>query len=156
MSVDLPPFQWLLDQHRDDVYRFLVATVGAQEADDCFQETFMAALRAYPRLRDASNLRSWLLTIAHRKAIDSARSRARQPMPVEDVPDAAAPAASEVDERLWQAVRTLPDKQRGAVLLHYVSDLAHAQVARILECSEEAARRSAHEGIKKLRQEWQP
>ena len=47
--MDLPPFQRLLEEHRVAVYRFLVAAVGPQEADDCFQETFLAAMRAYPR-----------------------------------------------------------------------------------------------------------
>src|SRR5918999_5257088 len=89
MGVRLPPFQALLDEHRDDVYRFLVASLGREEADDCFQETFISAMRAYPRLRDASNLRSWLFTIAHRKAIDAHRARARRALPVEDVPERA-------------------------------------------------------------------
>ena len=72
----LPPFQALIDEHRVDIYRFLRASVGPDEADDCFQETFIAALRAYPRLRADSNLRGWLFTIAHRKALDSHRARA--------------------------------------------------------------------------------
>src|SRR5262249_41252907 len=74
--VRLPPFQTLLDAHGRDVYRFLIASVGRLDADDCYQETWLAALRAYPALRDASNLRSWVLTIAHRKAIDHLRARA--------------------------------------------------------------------------------
>ena len=82
MGVKLPPFQRLLDEHRDDVHRFLVASAGPQDADDCFQETFIAALRAYPRLQDGSDLRAWLLTIAHRKAIDAHRARGRRPVPV--------------------------------------------------------------------------
>src|SRR2546426_7053879 len=93
MSVDLPPFQVFLDEHRDDVYRFLVASVGREEADDCFQETFLSALRAYPRAEENSNLRAWILTIAHRKAIDAHRSRRRRPLPVEDVPEAASEPA---------------------------------------------------------------
>ena len=75
MSVRLPPFQSLLDAHRADVYRFCVATVGAVEADDCFQETWIAALRAYPSLRRADNLRAWLFRIAQNKAIDAHRAR---------------------------------------------------------------------------------
>ena len=87
----LPPFQRLLDEHRTDVYRFLVAAVGRQDADDCFQETFLSALRAYPRLRDASNLRGWLFTIATRKTLDHWRGERRRPIPVERLPDRAAP-----------------------------------------------------------------
>ena len=79
MEVELQPFQAFMDTHRNDVYRFLVSCVGHEEADDCFQETFLSALRAYPRLEDSSNLRGWVLTIAYRKAIDAHRSRKRRP-----------------------------------------------------------------------------
>ncbi len=153
MSVATPPFQVFLDEHREDVYRFLVASVGRQEADDCFQETLLSALRAYPRLRANSNLRAWVLTIAHRKALDNHRARARRPVPVAEVADGAGPAANGLDDpELWDAVRELPAKQRGAVVLRYANDLSHAEIAKVLECSEEAARRSVHEGIKKLRE----
>src|SRR4029077_8444010 len=81
----LPPFQHLLDDFAGDVLRFLVAQVGMPDADDCFQETFIAALRSYPTLRDASNLRGWLLTIARRKAIDSRRAASRRPLLVDSI-----------------------------------------------------------------------
>ena len=152
MGVRLPPFQVPLDAHRGDVYRFLVASLGREEADDCFQETFISALRAYPRLRDASNLRSWLFTIAHRKAIDAHRARARRAVPVEELPEQAAPSLEPNGEpELWRAVRELPAKQRAAVLHRYVNDLAYADIGQVMGCSEEAARRSVHEGLKKLR-----
>ena len=156
MAVRLPPFQVLLVEHRDDVYRFLVASLGREEADDCFQETFIAALRAYPRLRDASNLRSWLFTIAHRKAIDAHRARARRAVPVDDVPERADAGGIELngEPELWRAVRGLPAKQRLAVLHRYVNDLAYADIGQVMGCSEEAARRSVHEGLKKLRTVW--
>src|SRR3989449_11200808 len=108
MSVELPPFQVFLDEHRDDVYRFLVASVGREEADDCFQETFLSALRAYPRIEEGSNLRGWILTIAHRKAIDAHRSRNRRPVPVEATPETASQPTPGKDSSLWQAVRELP------------------------------------------------
>jgi len=156
MAVRLPPFQALLDEHRDDVYRFLVASLGRDEADDCFQETFIAALRAYPRLRDASNLRSWLFTIAHRKAIDAHRARGRRAVPVEEVPERADSGGSPPtgEPELWQAVRRLPAKQQAAVLHRYVNDLAYVDIGQVMGCSEEAARRSVHEGLKKLRTVW--
>ena len=80
-NESLPPFQELLDEHGSDVLGFLVASVGPHDAEDCFQETFIAALRAYPKLEHARNLRSWLLTIAHRKAIDHHRARGRRAVP---------------------------------------------------------------------------
>jgi RNA polymerase sigma factor (sigma-70 family) len=154
--VKLPPFQKLLDAHGRDVHRFLVASVGRVDADDCYQETWLAALRAYPSLRDASNLRSWIFTVAHRKAIDHARRR--RPVPVGDaVPEAGAvPAAPAPDDALWTLVRELPTKQRTALALRYVIDAGYEEIAAAMETSEEAARRNVHEALKRLRTEYRP
>lgn len=139
------------------MYRFLVASVGPDDADDCFQEACIAALRAYPDLRHADNLKGWLLTIAHRKALDSYRAAARRPLPMEQVPERAdsaqTPQAEGDGQPLWARVRELPEKQRMAVFLRSVADLSYADVAAALECSPDAARRSVHEGLKRLRKE---
>jgi RNA polymerase sigma factor (sigma-70 family) len=151
--VSLPPFQRLLDCHARDVHRLLVASVGREDADDCYQETWVAALRAYPQLRDASNLRSWILTVASRKAIDHHRRRA--PIPVSAVPETPVAPASLSDDELWSLVRDLPPKQRTALALRFVLDASYDQIAEAMETSEEAARRNVHEGLKKLRLEYQ-
>jgi RNA polymerase sigma factor (sigma-70 family) len=148
-----PPFQIILDEHAGEVMAVLRGAVGRDGAEDCFQETFLAALRAYPALRDASNLRGWLLTIAHRKAIDHHRARGRRPLPVAEVAEVAVEPAPEPDDGLWTAVGALPPKQRAAVALRFGSDLPHAEIAAALGCSPAAARRSLHEGIKRLRKE---
>lgn len=154
MSDSPPPFQRFLDTHRDLVWRFLVSSVGPAEAEDCFQETFLAALRAYPRLRGSSNLRAWVLTIAHNKALDSHRGRAGRAVPVAE-PEAmdtrTVPSPAGPDATLWGAVNELPSRQRSAVVLRYLGDLPHSDIASAMGCSEEAARRSLHEGLNKLR-----
>jgi RNA polymerase sigma factor (sigma-70 family) len=152
--VSLPPFQTFFDGHRGEVLGFLTALVGPDDADDCFQETFVAALRAYPRLRADSNLRAWVLTIARRKAIDSVRSRGRRALPVDDVPErpAQAPAAPDGEPELWAAVRSLPERQRAAVFLRYAGDLTHRDIASVLDSSEEAARKNVSDGLKKLKE----
>ena len=156
MSATPLPFQAFLDENREVVWRYLVSAVGAGEAEDCFQETFISALRAYPRLREDSNVRAWVLTIAHRKALDARRRRAHGPQPVAeiDVLDGrvSAPAADSASE-LWRAVGALPQRQRSAVALRFIADLAHREIAAAIGCSEEAARRSLHEGLAKLRNE---
>ncbi len=158
MGVKLPPFQAVFEAQRTDVYRFLVATAGPVDADDCFQETWISALRAYPRLRRSDNIRGWLLKIAQNKAIDAHRARARRPVPVETLPDTAAapdpPASGEHDQELWEAVRSLPPKQRTAVYCRSVLGMPYHELAELLEASEEAARRNVHEGLKHLREEW--
>jgi RNA polymerase sigma factor (sigma-70 family) len=154
VSDGLPPFQRFLDSHRDAVWRFLVSSVGRTEAEDCFQETFIAALGAYPRLRADSNLRAWVLTIAHRKALDAHRGRARRAVPVAEVAAVdgrQAPSQPARDEALWDAVGELPARQRSAVVLRYVADLPHRDIAAAIGCSEDAARRSLHEGLTRLR-----
>lgn len=134
-----------------DVYRFLVAAVGSQDADDCFQETFLSALRAYPRLRDGSNLRGWLFAIATNKAMDHWRASKRRPVPVETLPERPGPERADGRPELWAAVADLPEMQRAAVLHRYVLDRTYADVAAALGITEEAARANAYEGRKKLR-----
>ena len=152
--IALPPFQTLLDEHAADVMAVLRGAVGRADADDCFQETFLSALRAYPKLDDDSNLRGWLLTIAHRKAIDPHRANGRKPLPVAEVGELeAVDLEPALDGEIWAVVGALPPKQRAAVALRYACDLPHAEIAAALGCSPAAARRSLHEGIKKLRKE---
>jgi RNA polymerase sigma factor (sigma-70 family) len=150
----LPPFQALLDEHADDVMGVLRGAVGRTDADDCFQETFLAALRAYPKLNDTGNLRGWLMTIAHRKAIDHHRANGRRPVPVAEVVEIEiADPEPDPGDGIWELVGALPPKQRAAVALRYACDLPHGEIAAALGCSPEAARRSLHEGMKRLRKE---
>lgn len=151
----LPPFQRFLDAHRDDVLRYLVAAVGRHDADDAFQETFLSALRAYERLAPGSDLRSWVLTIAHRKALDVHRGRARRPLPVAEPEEHAAPAATAArdGDDHWERVRALPPRQHAVLTLRYAGGLTHGEIAVALGCSEDAARRAASDGLKTLREE---
>jgi RNA polymerase sigma factor (sigma-70 family) len=151
-----------MDEHGSDVLGFLVASVGPHDAEDCFQETFIAALRAYPRAH-AGNLRAWVFTIARRKAIDHQRSRSRRAQPVADVEplvdransappaDAAGVGMTPRHSEIWAAVAELPPGQRAAVVLRFAVDLRYRDVGEALGTSEEGARRNVHEGLKKLR-----
>jgi RNA polymerase sigma factor (sigma-70 family) len=152
MAVDLPPFQHLLDAHAADLHRFCLAQAGPDHGPDCFQESVISALRAYPDLRDGTNLRGWLFTIAHHKVIDHHRATNRRPVLVEDVPEqGVAPIGDDGD--VWAAVATLPDKQRGAIALRYLGDLPYAEIAVALDCSEAAARQNVRAGLASLRVE---
>jgi len=156
----LPPFQAFLDEHLEPVCAFLRGMVGPNDAEDCLQETFMAALRAYPRAH-AGNLRSWVFTIAHRKAIDHHRVATRE-QPTADIQhavdrrDTAPPADTSLgmgprDSAVWAAVAELPPGQRAAVVLRFAADLRYREVGDALGTSEEGARQNVHEGLKKLR-----
>lgn len=153
--MSLPPFQRLVDDHATELHRFLVGCVGADAAEDCLQETFMAALRAYPRLRHSDNLRAWLYTIAHHKATDTIRQRARRPtVGLDGMGPGGEPRTGPAplpDDELWVAVRELPAKQREAVVHRYVLDLDYRQIADRMGTSEDAARQNVSAGLRRLR-----
>lgn len=147
------PFEQIVADHGPTVLRVCRAVLGPDDADDAWTETFIAAMRAYPDLPDGSNVEAWLVTIAKRKAIDQHRSRARRPMPVDELPEMVGadhdPAAH--DDELWGALRDLPRKQREAIAYHHVAGLPYAEIATLLGNSEAAARRAAADGMKNLR-----
>jgi RNA polymerase sigma factor (sigma-70 family) len=152
--VHLPPFETLIDAHAAELHRFLVGCVGPTEAEDCLQETFMSALRAYPRLRHADNLRAWLFTVAQRKATDAVRRAARRPSRgLDGVEPVAPPAHEPPDDGLWRHVRALPPKQRAALTHRFVLDLAYADIGARMGISEEAARQNVSAGLRRLRRE---
>jgi RNA polymerase sigma factor (sigma-70 family) len=152
----LEPFETVVAEHGPVVMRVCRALLGPADADDAWSETFLAALRAYPGLRPGSNVRGWLVTIAHRKAIDQLRARSRRAEPSADPADSVVGADSlpePVDSELHGALAGLPNKARLAVVYRYLADLPYAEVAALLECSEAAARRNASDGIARLRRD---
>lgn len=154
--MSLEPFERVVVRHGPTVLRVCRALLRPADADDAWQETFLSALKAYPRLAAGSNIEAWLVTIAHRKAIDQHRARRRSAIPVASVGESgvagtSASDHSDVHEGLWQLLAQLPAKQRAAVAYHHVAGLPYAQVAEILGNTESAARRAAADGIKTLR-----
>jgi DNA-directed RNA polymerase specialized sigma24 family protein len=151
-SRALPPFEHVVEEYGDDVWRFSASQVGRERADDVFQETMLAALAAFPSLRDPGAVRPWLLRIAARKAVDLFRARARAGVPVAEPELGADPAPGLPDDELWARVRALPEKQRQAVALRFVLDLEYSDVGAAMATSAEAARRNVFEGLRALRE----
>lgn len=131
------------------VLRVCRAVVGPTDAEDAWSETFLSAMRAYPELPPDANVEAWLVTIAHRRAIDIGRSASRSPAPVADVPEVGRTDGHDPD--LWAALEALPDKQRRTLAYRYLAGLPYAEIAGLLGGSTDAARRAAADGIKTLR-----
>jgi DNA-directed RNA polymerase specialized sigma24 family protein len=148
--MPLEAFQLVAERHTAEVWRFCASQVGVELADECYQETMLAAMRAYPRLREPSAVRAWLLRIAARKAIDLHRARARAPVPVPEL-DMGGAAPSTGAPPVLELLGRLPEKQRTALAYRFVADLAYREIAKLMGTSEAAARRNVHEGIKTLR-----
>ncbi|MBO0896985.1 RNA polymerase sigma factor [Arthrobacter sp. zg-ZUI10] len=164
-GVEVKPFEAIVREHGPAVLRVCRAVLGPQDAEDAWSETFLAALRAYPGLSPGANIQAWLVTIAKHKAIDVHRAAGRRPVPVGELPETAfrpgpvarapgngsAPEGSECFDPLWEALKTLPQRQREALAYHHLAGLPYAEVAVLLGGTEAACRRSAADGMKKLR-----
>ncbi len=149
------PFEAVVAEHGATVLRVCRAVLGPADAEDAWSETFLAALRAYPQLPGDANVEAWLVTIAHRKAIDVTRAAARRAVPVAEVPEnASGPQADGRDLDLAAAVAALPRRQREAVAYHYLGGLPYQEVAAVIGGTAEAARRAAADGITRLRKTY--
>lgn len=159
LSTALPPFEVLVSAHGAAVLRVCRALVGVSDADDVWQETFLAALRAYPSTGNVRNMEAWLVTIARNKAMDHHRRTVRIPEAVENTGDGPmgggddvvrAVEAGETAAAVWAALAKVPPMQREAVVYHHLAGLRFAEVAKILGNSESAARRASADGMKAL------
>jgi RNA polymerase sigma factor (sigma-70 family) len=146
-AVAIPPFERFYTETSEEIWGYLVRLLGRQAAEDAYQETFLRALRGYPKLRHARHLRAWAYTIATRVAVDERRRRA---------PDGAVPELGEDDPRpayaeLEHLAGDLPATERAAVVLRYGYDLPYVDIAAALGSSEEAARQATSSGVRRLR-----
>jgi RNA polymerase sigma factor (sigma-70 family) len=151
--VSKPLFEEIVSGHGPMVLRVVRAVVGPHDAEDAWSETFLAALKAYPDLPSDANVEAWLVTIAHRKAIDVTRADARRPTPTDDLPERPGRLGrpQDWDPDLWAALRALPARQRQTVAYHYLAGLPYKEIAALTGSSTDAARRAAADGIRTLR-----
>ena len=147
------PFEQIVAAHGPTVLRVCRALLGPTEAEDAWSETFLAALAAYPRLRPNSNIEAWLVTIAHRKAVDHLRAASRRPIPTDPLPQLAYRdrGLTGWETGLWPALKALPARQRQTIAYHHLAGLSYREVARIVGGTEAGARRAAADGIATLR-----
>jgi RNA polymerase sigma factor (sigma-70 family) len=145
----IPPFERFYEAHREEIFAFLVKRLGRDRAEDAFQETFMRALRAYPRLEHGRELRAWAYTIASHVSLDELRRKRPYVAPPDwlEVDTDERPAYEELDH----LTRDLPPTERAAVVLRYGYDLAYDEIGAALGSSAEAARQAASSGVRRLR-----
>jgi len=142
-----PPFELFYDEHREEIYGFLVRRLGSQRAEDAFQETFLKALRAYPKLRHGEHLRAWAYTIASRVAIDEHR----RPRADAELPELESLDGRPAFAQLEHLADALPPTERAAVVLRYGYDLDYTDIGAALGSNATAARQAASSGIRRLR-----
>ena len=146
--AEIPPFERFYVEHRDVVFGFLRRRLGAQRAEDAFQEAFLRALRAYDRLEHGEHLRAWVLTIAARLVIDTGR---RAKPAADELPEIAVEDGRPAYAQIEHLADALPPTERAAVVLRYAYDLAYDDIAVALGSTPEAARQAASSGVRRLR-----
>lgn len=151
MHDDLLTFGQLLERHERELFAYAIRLSGQRaDAEDLYQDTFLAAFRAWPPPR-RGNERAWLYKIATNRAIDRERRAKRIVANVDDLA-LAAPARDDVTlADLASAIELLPAGQRAAFVLRKVQGLGYAEIATALDCSLEAARARVSEALKKVR-----
>ena len=168
-KVQLPiPFEEILQRHQREIMRYLLRLSGDREdAADLFQETWLRAYRAYPRLDPNREVRPWLYTIAVNLCRNRARDGARRRRVIVAVDDEKSPAKgrrkvyrsmSENDGyavvHLRELISALPAKQREALGLRYFAGLEYAEIAAAMDCSQQSARANVSQAVKKLNAMW--
>jgi RNA polymerase sigma factor (sigma-70 family) len=146
-AVAIPPFERFYEEQRDAVLRLLRRRLGAQSAEDAFQETFLRALRAYDRLDHGEHMRAWVLTIAQNVALDTLR-RTR---PTDELVETASVDGRPAYAELAELTDGLGPKERAAVVLRYGYDLSYEQIAAALDSSPDAARQATSTGVRRIR-----
>lgn len=150
-----PLFEELVDTHSAELFGYLWRLFGNEaDAQDCLQDTFLRAFRAYPRVEN-TNLRAWLYKIATNRARTQLSRRVHAPLEEHHASREKAVEA-QVAERLSlaairAAVAALPHKQQAALLMRKYQQLEYPEIGAALDCSEEAARAHVYQALKKLR-----
>ncbi len=157
-----------MQRHEREIMRYLLRVSGnGADAADLFQETWLRAYRAYPRLEPESEVRPWLYAIA----VNLCRNRARDGVRRARVIVAQEEKNPAVDRmikghrgfsenegyaavRLRELIASLPPKQREALQFRYFAGMDFADIAAAMECSEQSARANVSQAIRKIKLAW--
>lgn len=128
----------IIDRYQSMVYGLALARTGSPaDADDVFQETFLAYCQSGKTFRDEEHRKAWLLRVTANCAADFHRAaRRRQAEPLSE----QVPAPEEPEGDVLAAVCALPPKYRSAVHLFYYEELSVAEIAGILGLSRGAVK----------------
>jgi len=159
-----PEFEHLVETYGAEIYAYLwrLFDGSVEDAEDCLQDTYLKAFKAYHRLRPDSNYRAWLYKIATNSGFTLLKKNRRQTDFKEDlVVDYASSLDDVVEQRITleqvtRAVNSLPEKQKSALILRKYQALAYDEIAAIIGGDEGSARANVYQGLRKLRKMFNP
>jgi RNA polymerase sigma factor (sigma-70 family) len=150
-SGDTAAFEAIFARHHQEVYRYCRAIVGTEhDAEDALQNTMAAALRSLPGESREIALKPWLFRVAHNESISILRRRETPVAETEQVDRAIGGVDVEVESRgrlrqLVADLRSLPERQRSALVMRELSGLGYDQIGAALDTSGAAARQTVYE-----------
>jgi RNA polymerase sigma-70 factor, ECF subfamily len=153
-----PPFEETMRRYERAIMHFILRTTRDREdALDLFQETWLRAYRAYPKLAGADGIRPWLYRIATNLCLNRVRDRARRARVIadEEAAEAQPPRGHGSSQdgviQLKTAIDRLPRKQREALILRKFGGLEYDEIGAALGCSNDAARADVYQAVRKIR-----
>ena len=130
----------LVRAEQESLRRFLLALCGgdADQADDIAQDALVRAYVASGSFLGLSKFSTWLFRIAYNCYIDHHRGIKPEKVSVDSAQALRLPSGDEADasfryQRLYQALESLPEKEKAAIVLHYFEDRSIKEIASILE-----------------------
>jgi RNA polymerase sigma-70 factor, ECF subfamily len=152
--------------HLRDVYNYTYYRIGNHhDAEDLTTQTFIQAYRHFERAQRESNgrpLRPWLIRIAHNLAANYYRDRSRKPTSTLEEAEVVGGATYDTERlvegreevmRVLDAVRSLPDDRREALIMRFALGMDNREIARALGRSDGATKVLIHRAIKQLEAE---
>lgn len=145
----LPPFWSLVEEHGNELLRH-ARRLSGDSAEDVLHDSLLKALRSYPRLNDDRHLRAWLYRVTTTTAFDhNGRRAARAEVPVGEPPEGAW--YDEEIDGFEELIGDLPSGPQRVLRMRFVEDRPYPDIAKKLDCSEEAARQRVSSAVRALR-----
>ena len=156
---DEAAFEELVKRHQKTIYDLAYRMLeNHADAADLAQRTFVQAFLHHRSFKRESSFRTWLYQIGMNLCRNAIRDRARRmhedvhELPLADPRDTFTEVAgAELQDILGRAIRTLPTRQREALVLRVYHNHAFAEIGTIMSCSEGTAKANYHHAVDRLR-----
>ena len=157
---DLAAFTEYAEARAATLFRTAYLVVGDHQlAQDLLQEALVKTLMAWPRLHDRDHLEAYTRRIIVTTAISWRRRRSFHERPLHVLPERSGPDPAEAmvtHDAVVAALRTVPARQRAAIVLRYYQDLTETQTAEAMGCSVGAVKSQVAAGLRRLRETLGP
>jgi len=173
---DTAAFEELVDKYKQPVINLIYRTLrDSTESEDLAQNVFVQVFKSADRYRVEAKFSTWLFTITRNLCLNEIRRRSRHPAEsldaaenpdddsagrqFEDRKNTSAPdllLRDELTHKVEEALESLPENQRTAILLFKEKDMSYEEISKILDCSLSATKSLIHRGRETLKQKLKP